>query len=493
MSSSTKTALCIQLKDKIELTDKEMQIFDRLLRVVDHHNLQTQLRVAGGWVRDKLLGKESNDIDIALDNMKGNDFCDKINEYSVFLKEKKQPKVGVVKSNPENSKHFTTGIMRVFGVKIDFVNLVSSETCIPRVEFGSPKEDAYRRDLTINSMFYNIKEKVVEDFTGRGITDLKQGKIITPLHPMETFLDDPLRVLRAIRFSARFGFELDERLKEAAASDQVRDAMKNKISRDRIGNEINLIMSGNRPVQAMMDVCRFQLFWVVFHPPKEPKVSDSLCVAYLDAAWNLLNKIGLSSIHDTQRGLYLHSALLLPIRGKGTGSTNVGRLHRASEGFRSLIPLLTESSNTGNAAGKASEKTANLRVQTGLLLRDINIKEKKYAESLSWWRVALMISTLLYYPINIDDDSADKHKQIELEMRRTLFTTVENAVVKLGLENVCQMPLADGKEIMEMLGIKEGGKVVGRWKHKLLVWQLSDPSRTLEQSLDWMRGCLSKR
>ncbi|XP_026415941.1 CCA tRNA nucleotidyltransferase, mitochondrial-like [Papaver somniferum] len=489
MSSSTKTALCIQLKDKIELTDKEKRIFDRLLKVGDHHNLQTQLRVAGGWVRDKLLGKESDDIDIALDNMKGNDFCHKVNEYLLSLKEKERP-FGVIESNAEKSKHFTTGIMRVFGVKIDFVNLVSSE---PGVEVGSPKEDAYRRDLTINSMFYNIKEKVVEDFTGRGITDLKQGKIITPLHPMETFLDDPLRVLRAIRFSARFGFELDERLKEAAASDQVRDAMKKKISRDRIGNEINLIMSGNRPVQAMMDVCRFQLFWVVFPRPEEPNVSDRHCVAYLDAAWNLFNQIGSSSIHDTQRGLYLHSALLLPIRGKGTGTQNIGRLHRASEGFKSLIPLLTESSNTAKAAGKASEKTANLRVQTGLLLRDINIKEKKYAESLSWWRVSLMISTLLYYPINFDYDSADKHKQIELDMRRTLFTTVEDAVVKLGLENVCEMPLADGKEIMEMLGIEEGGKVVGSWKHKLLVWQLSDPSRTLEQSLDWMRGGLSKR
>ncbi|KAI3837107.1 hypothetical protein MKX03_031053 [Papaver bracteatum] len=452
MSSS----LCVQLKDKIELTDKEKQIFDRLLRVVEHHNLQTQLR--------------SNDIDIALDNMMGNDFCDKINEYLVSLKENKRL-YGVIKSNPEKYKQFTTGIMRLFGVKIDFVNLVS---CIPEVKY-------------VCSII--LMKKIVEDFTGRGITDLKQGKIITPLHPMKTFLDDPLRVLRAIWFSARFGFVLDEGLEEAAASDQVRDAMKTKISKERIGNEINLIMSGNRP-----------LFWVVFPRPGAPNVSDRHCVDHLDAACNLFNQIGSSSIHDMQRGLYLHSALLLPIRGKGTGTPNVGRLHRASEGFKSLIPLLTESSNTAEAADKATEKTANLRLQTGLLLRDINIKEtrkeKKDAESLSWWRVSLMLSTLLYYPINIypsHDVYADKHKRIELGMHKTLFTTVENAIVKLGLENVCEIPLADGQEIMEILKIKEGGKIVGKWKHKLLVWQLADPSRTLEQSLDWMRGFLSKR
>jgi len=105
-----------------------------------------------------------------------------------------------------------------------------------------------------------------------GIADLKSGKIVTPLPPKETFLDDPLRVLRAIRFGmctglnifircfifldlifanslfacfgdllilgARFSFVLDEALKEAAASDEVRSAIADKISRERIGHEV---------------------------------------------------------------------------------------------------------------------------------------------------------------------------------------------------------------------------------------------------------------
>ncbi|KAG5522032.1 hypothetical protein RHGRI_034293 [Rhododendron griersonianum] len=69
--------------------------------------------------------------------------------------------------------------------------------CLKR--FGTPEEDAYRRDLTINSLFYNINTSV-EDFTARDIADLISGRIVTPLPPKETFLDDPLRVLRAIRF-----------------------------------------------------------------------------------------------------------------------------------------------------------------------------------------------------------------------------------------------------------------------------------------------------
>ncbi|KAG5522033.1 hypothetical protein RHGRI_034293 [Rhododendron griersonianum] len=78
--------------------------------------------------------------------------------------------------------------------------------CLKR--FGTPEEDAYRRDLTINSLFYNINTSV-EDFTARDIADLISGRIVTPLPPKETFLDDPLRVLRAIRFVLGYMNPLD--------------------------------------------------------------------------------------------------------------------------------------------------------------------------------------------------------------------------------------------------------------------------------------------
>ena len=71
--------------------------------------------------------------------------------------------------------------------------------------FGSATDDAYRRDLTINSLFYNINLRCVEDFTGMGMEDLTKGAVRTPLPPRTTFLDDPLRILRAVRFAARFG------------------------------------------------------------------------------------------------------------------------------------------------------------------------------------------------------------------------------------------------------------------------------------------------
>lgn len=303
----------VQVKEKIDLTEKEKQIFDRLLEVLRYFNLKTQLRVAGGWVRDKLLGKDCYDIDIALDDMLGREFCEKVNEYLSCKGEETQG-VGVIQCNPDQSKHLETARMRLFDVWIDFVNLRSEDysesSRIPRMRFGTAEEDAYRRDLTINSLFYNINTSSVEDFTGRGIADLKSGKIVTPLPAKETFLDDPLRVLRAIRFGARFEFMLDEELKEAAACDEVKAAIADKISRERIGHEINLMISGKQPVKAVSYICDLQLFSVVFSLPPdfEPATSegfDRLCIAYMDAAWNLLRLAGTSTFSVSYEYRYI--------------------------------------------------------------------------------------------------------------------------------------------------------------------------------------------
>jgi tRNA nucleotidyltransferase (CCA-adding enzyme) len=106
------------------------------------------------------------------------------------------------------------------------------------MQFGTPFQDALRRDLTINALFYNINEQRVEDFTGKGLEDLKEGIIRTPLEPRTTFIDDPLRVMRAIRFGTRFGYRFDADLVRAAQLADVKDALMSKVSRERIGQEL---------------------------------------------------------------------------------------------------------------------------------------------------------------------------------------------------------------------------------------------------------------
>ena len=106
--------------------------------------------------------------------------------------------IGLIQANPDQSKHLETANVRILGTFVDCVNLRSEvyadNTRIPDIRFGTAEEDAMRRDFTINSMFYNIHTKQIEDFSVKGVEDLTCGIIRTPLPPLVTFKDDPLRV-----------------------------------------------------------------------------------------------------------------------------------------------------------------------------------------------------------------------------------------------------------------------------------------------------------
>jgi len=153
------------------------------------------------------MGLESSDIDIALDNISGESFAEHIKASIPGT-----GGFGVIKKNSEKSKHLETATIRINDRWIDLANLRSEkyteDSRIPIIDIGTPSEDAYRRDLTINSLFYNINEAKVEDFTKHGIEDIKNKLIRTPLEPLHTFLDDPLRVLRTVRFAVRYDFTI---------------------------------------------------------------------------------------------------------------------------------------------------------------------------------------------------------------------------------------------------------------------------------------------
>jgi hypothetical protein len=86
---------------------------------------------------------------------------------------------------------------------------------------GTPEEDALRRDITINTLFYNVHTRLIEDHTHLGLSDLAHKLVRTPLDPLQTFRDDPLRVLRCVRFASRFGYELVDEVKMAVTNEEI--------------------------------------------------------------------------------------------------------------------------------------------------------------------------------------------------------------------------------------------------------------------------------
>ena len=220
------------------------------------------------------------DIDIALDDKLGREFADELNQW-LSDHGRETHSVGVVLKNPEKSKHLETATMRINNYWIDFVNLraeeYTSDSRIPDLmRIGTAEEDAFRRDLTINSLFYNINDGVVEDMTGRGMDDLKRGIVTTPLPPLTTLLDDPLRVLRSVRFAARLRFGMAESLRDAAADSRVKLALEQKVSRERVGSEVDLMLKSRDPVGAMRLLVNLGLIDIVFPVPKKGAEFDGV-------------------------------------------------------------------------------------------------------------------------------------------------------------------------------------------------------------------------
>ncbi|KAK4694816.1 hypothetical protein P7C71_g2820, partial [Lecanoromycetidae sp. Uapishka_2] len=160
-----------------------------------------------------------------------------------------------IEANPEKSKHLETITTKILGLDIDLVNLrketYAEDSRTPTMEFGTPEEDALRRDATVNALFYNLNTSEVEDFTGRGLHDMEAKLIKTPLGPLQTFEDDPLRVLRSIRFASRLEYAIAEDDQIAMRNPSIKNALKLKISRERVGVEITKMLQGSNPYDAL--------------------------------------------------------------------------------------------------------------------------------------------------------------------------------------------------------------------------------------------------
>lgn len=245
----------------IQLDERESQLRGLLLDVARYIDESKEiketleLRFAGGWVRDKLLGIPSHDIDTAINAMTGHEFSIKMKEYLKDERNRKKHSIEAgdmgnlhkIAANPEKSKHLETVTTKMLSLEVDFVNLrketYSEESRNPQMEFGTAKEDALRRDATINALFYNIHTGQVEDLAG-GLPDMRAKLIRTPLEPYQTFMDDPLRVLRLIRFASRLDFSIDSKSEVCMGDPAVLDALKLKISRERVGIEVEKMLKG---------------------------------------------------------------------------------------------------------------------------------------------------------------------------------------------------------------------------------------------------------
>ena len=203
-------------------------VFKVLAGIAAHTH--TEAYVIGGYVRDIFLKRPSKDIDIVV---LGNGI-----EFAELAGQKLRSKVAVF-------KNFGTAMLRYRDLEIEFVGArkesYRADSRKPIVENGTIEDDQLRRDFTINALAISLNEEnygqLVDPFNGVG--DLNQQLIKTPLDPEITFSDDPLRMMRAIRFAAQLNFNIDQAALTAIAQQKERISI---VSKERITDELNKII-----------------------------------------------------------------------------------------------------------------------------------------------------------------------------------------------------------------------------------------------------------
>ncbi|WP_419803639.1 CCA tRNA nucleotidyltransferase [Mucilaginibacter sp.] len=196
---------------------------------------QMKVFVIGGYVRDLFLQRPSKDIDLVV---LGNGI-----DFAETIAQKLKVKVAVF-------KNFGTASLKYQNLGLEFVGArkesYRTESRKPIVEDGTLEDDQNRRDFTINAMAISLNP---ENFGGLidpfdGLADLEKKLIRTPLNPAITFSDDPLRMMRAVRFAAQLGFNIDPAALEAIKNTRERIKI---ISQERITDELNKIILSPKP------------------------------------------------------------------------------------------------------------------------------------------------------------------------------------------------------------------------------------------------------
>ena len=193
--------------------------------------------VIGGFVRDLLLGRPCKDIDIVIEGS------------GIELAEKIAEKVNATKVSV--FKNFGTAMIKLKdGYEIEFVGArkesYDRNSRKPTVENGTIEDDQKRRDFRINALAISLNKATYGDLVDPfgGVTDLKNKLIKTPLEPEVTYSDDPLRMMRAIRFASQLGFNIHHTSLSAIRENKERISI---ISQERITSELNKIILSNVP------------------------------------------------------------------------------------------------------------------------------------------------------------------------------------------------------------------------------------------------------
>ena len=242
----------------IELTTEELKqrfsdnIFKRISETADELGLECY--VVGGYVRDIFLQRPSKDIDVVVVGS------------GIAMAEALAKRLGRG-AHLSVFKNFGTAQLKYHGTEVEFVGArkesYTHDSRKPIVEDGSLEDDQNRRDFTINALAVCLNRERYGELADPfgGMADMREKTIRTPLDPDITFSDDPLRMMRCIRFATQLNFYIDDDTFESLCRNKERISI---ISRERIADELNKILLSPVPSKGFIDLDRSGLLQLIF-------------------------------------------------------------------------------------------------------------------------------------------------------------------------------------------------------------------------------------
>jgi len=249
----------------ITCTERELNVFNKIAMAAAELGVPCYL--IGGFVRDKLIGRNTKDADIVCVG----DGIELAHKVAAGF----HPKPAV-----SFFKNFGTAQIKLDDWEIEFVGARKEsyrrDSRNPHVTPGTIEDDQLRRDFTINAMAISLNKadygRLIDPF--EGIKDLERRIIRTPLDPLQTFSDDPLRMMRAIRFASQLDFAIDEAAFNAIREDAHRVTI---VSQERITDELNKIILSPKPSIGFDLLYRSGVLKIIF-----PQMVDLAGAEYID-------------------------------------------------------------------------------------------------------------------------------------------------------------------------------------------------------------------
>ena len=224
----------------MEIKNKIIKAISKSIKGTEYEN---KVFVVGGFVRDLIMGKDPKDIDLLIDgDINAGDgitfaewFCKKEN---IFKKD----------SNPLVYGLYGTAMFQFMGEKIECVaprsEKYQNDSRNPAVSSCTLEDDCFRRDFTVNSLFINISNNELVDYSKNGLNDIKNKVIRSTSNPDVIFNDDSLRILRMVRFASKLGFEIEDETLKGAIRHVDRLEI---ISKERIQDEFSKMITSDNP------------------------------------------------------------------------------------------------------------------------------------------------------------------------------------------------------------------------------------------------------